>query len=110
MAKGWLKAIAETPGLSSRITIVGLVDLNLAAAEALRTEFGLTDATLGTDLATVLAEVQSGKFAKAFRKECGKGKPWMNKMRKSESNTQLEKVGRELRKMMKWINSKEIRK
>ena len=58
MAKGWLKAIAETPGLSSRITIVGLVDLNLAAAEALRTEFGLTDATLGTDLATVLAEVK----------------------------------------------------
>jgi ketol-acid reductoisomerase len=58
----------------------------------------------------ILKDIQSGKFAKEFRKECGKGKPWMNKMRKSESNTQLEKVGRDLRKMMKWIPSKEIRK
>jgi len=58
----------------------------------------------------ILKDIQSGKFAKAFRKECGKGKPWMNKMRKSESNTPVEKVGRELRKMMKWIPSKEIRK
>jgi ketol-acid reductoisomerase len=59
---------------------------------------------------TILKDIQSGRFAKAFRAECGKGKPWMNKMRKSESGTQIEKVGRDLRKMMKWINSKEIRK
>ncbi len=58
----------------------------------------------------ILKDIQTGKFAKAFRKECGKGKPWMNKMRKSEANTPIEKVGRDLRKMMKWINSKEIRK
>jgi len=61
-------------------------------------------------MSTILKEIQNGTFAKAFRAECGKGKPWMNKMRKSESNTQLEKVGRNLRKMMKWINAKEIRK
>jgi ketol-acid reductoisomerase len=59
---------------------------------------------------TILKDIQSGRFAKAFRAECAKGKPWMNKMRKSESGTKLEKVGRDLRKMMKWINSKEIRK
>jgi predicted dehydrogenase len=58
MSKGWLKAIAETPELASRITIVGLVDLNLAAAEALRAEFGLNDAAIGTDLAALLAEVK----------------------------------------------------
>ncbi len=58
----------------------------------------------------ILKDIQSGKFAKAFRKECAKGKPWMNKMRKSEANTPIEKVGRDLRKMMKWIQAKEIRK
>ena len=58
MSKGWLKAIAETPALAGRVVIVGLVDLNLAAAEALRSQFGLTDAIVGTDLATVLAKVQ----------------------------------------------------
>jgi len=58
MSKGWLKAIAETPDLASRIAIVGLVDLNLAAAKALRSEFGLDDAAIGTDLAALLGEVK----------------------------------------------------
>ncbi len=58
----------------------------------------------------ILKDIQSGKFAKQFRAECAKGKPWMNKMRKAESNTPVEKVGRDLRKMMKWIQAKEIRK
>src|SRR5690349_14410025 len=58
MSKGWLKAIAETPDLASRIAIVGLVDLNLAAAEALRAEFGLDDAAVGTDLAALLGEAK----------------------------------------------------
>ena len=56
-----------------------------------------------------LKEIQSGKFAKTFRAECAKGKPNMNKIRKSEANLPLEKTGRELRKMMTWIDAKEIR-
>jgi ketol-acid reductoisomerase len=57
-----------------------------------------------------LKEIQNGKFAKTFRAECAKGKPNMNKIRKIESNLPIEKTGRELRKMMKWIDSKEIKK
>ncbi len=57
-----------------------------------------------------LKDIQSGKFAKAFRAECAKGKPWMNKKRESESKLPIEETGRKLRKMMKWIDSKEIRK
>jgi ketol-acid reductoisomerase len=34
----------------------------------------------------------------------------MTKSRKTESNLQIEKTGRSLRKMMKWIDSKEIEK
>jgi ketol-acid reductoisomerase len=69
----------------------------------------ITDKTRKT-MKKVLKDIQKGKFAKAFRKECAKGKPFMNKMRKSEANHPIEKVGRELRKMMKWIDAKETRK
>ncbi len=58
----------------------------------------------------ILKDIQKVKFAKAFRKECAAGKPFMNKMRKSEANHPIEQVGRSLRKMMKWIDSKETRK
>ena len=55
MAKGWLKALSETPSLAGRVAIVGLVDVNVAAAEALRAEFGLGTAQTGTDLEAMLS-------------------------------------------------------
>lgn len=58
MSEGWLKAIAETPGLRDRITIVGLVDLDRAAADRLADAFGLGHAVIGTDLETVLGETR----------------------------------------------------
>ena len=58
MSKGWLKAIAETPALAGKITIVGLVDLDLAVARARAEEFGLGDVLIGTDLDAVLAEIR----------------------------------------------------
>jgi ketol-acid reductoisomerase len=61
-------------------------------------------------MAKILKDIQSGKFAKAFRAECAAGKPWMNKMRANEPKHQIETTGRDLRKMMKWIKSTEIRK
>jgi predicted dehydrogenase len=56
MARGWLKAL-ETPGLKGRIEIAGLVDLDLDAAERLKTEFGLAAST-GTDLDAMLSAVK----------------------------------------------------
>lgn len=58
MAKGWLKAIAQTPALRDRLEIVGLVDLSPEAAQALAKEFSLEDVTIGTDLDEVLATVK----------------------------------------------------
>ena len=58
MAKGWLRALAETPALQDRVAVVGLVDVNPAAAEALRSEFNLTDAKTGTDLEAMLADLK----------------------------------------------------
>ena len=56
MAKGWLKALAEAPELVGRVEIVGLVDIDLAAAERLKAEFGLADTATGTDLDAMLTE------------------------------------------------------
>lgn len=61
-------------------------------------------------MSKALKNIQSGKFAKEFRAECAKGKPWMNKKRSTEPQHQVEKVGRELRKMMTWIGAKETKK
>lgn len=59
MAKGWLKAIAENPEIRSAVDVVGLVDVNPAAAKALAAEFGLADAIIGSDLADVLAKTSA---------------------------------------------------
>lgn len=58
MSRGWLKAIAETPALRDRITIVGLNDLDPAAADRLAAEFGLTQAAIEPDLDALLAGTQ----------------------------------------------------
>ena len=55
MAKGWLRALNEAAALKGRVALVGLVDLNLDAAEALRQEFGLDTAATGTDLDRMLS-------------------------------------------------------
>ena len=54
MAKGWIKALQNTPELRQAVAIVGLVDLKLNAAKSLQAEFGLNDATICEDLETVL--------------------------------------------------------
>jgi predicted dehydrogenase len=56
MAKGWVRAVAANRELQSAIRIVGLVDVDPAAARALAAEFDLKDAVVGSDLNAVLAE------------------------------------------------------
>lgn len=55
MSKGWLSAIADHPLLAGRVEVVGLVDLDLATANARAAEFGLSHAATGTELDQVLA-------------------------------------------------------
>jgi predicted dehydrogenase len=56
MAKGWLEAIGS-PELRDRVSVVGLCDLDLKAAEARRAEFA-PDARAGSDLAALIAETK----------------------------------------------------
>lgn len=54
MARGWIEA-TRTGALAGRVAIAGLVDIDEAAARALRDKFGL-DVPVGTDLAAMLAD------------------------------------------------------
>lgn len=58
MSKGWLTAITTHPLLAGRVDVVGLVDLDLATAQARAAEFGLSDAVIGTDLDAVLTQTK----------------------------------------------------
>jgi ketol-acid reductoisomerase len=56
----------------------------------------------------ILKEITSGKFAKEWMNEYKTGLKKFNKLYEKDYNSQLEGVGRKLRKMMKWINAKEV--
>ncbi len=60
------------------------------------------------EMKKILADIKSGKFAKEWVAEYKGGLKKFNKLYKKDYNCQLEPVGRKLRKMMKWINAKEV--
>ncbi|MBI3649044.1 MAG: ketol-acid reductoisomerase [Actinobacteria bacterium] len=53
----------------------------------------------------ILSEIQSGEFAKEWIGEAEAGFPHFLALRREEHSSQLERVGRELRKMMPWLDS-----
>jgi ketol-acid reductoisomerase len=60
------------------------------------------------EMKKILGEITSGKFAKEWVNEYRTGLKKFNALYKKDHNCQLEQVGRKLRRMMKWINAKEI--
>jgi len=55
----------------------------------------------------ILGEIQSGEFAREWILENQAGRPVFNAVRKRDANHLVEKVGRQLRSMMSWINKKD---
>ena len=60
------------------------------------------------EMKKILSEITSGAFAKEWVGEYQSGLKKFNELYQKDHGSQLEKVGRELRKMMKWIDSKEV--
>jgi len=60
------------------------------------------------EMKKILGEVTSGKFAKEWVAEYKSGLKKFNELYQKDYNCQLEQIGRELRKMMKWVNAKEV--
>ncbi|UCC23485.1 MAG: ketol-acid reductoisomerase [Planctomycetota bacterium] len=60
------------------------------------------------EMKKILSEVTSGEFAKEWVNEYQTGLKKFKQMYDKDHDCQLEQIGRELRKMMKWIDSKVV--
>jgi ketol-acid reductoisomerase len=67
----------------------------------------ITDQTRAT-MKKMLADIQSGAYAEDWIEENAKGRPWFDNRRKEAQRTTIEQVGRKLRRMMPWLNPREI--
>ena len=56
----------------------------------------------------LLEEIQNGKFAREWIEENEKGRPNFDRKRAAEGEHTLEQVGRKLRRMMPFVNPKEV--
>ncbi len=61
-----------------------------------------------SEMKKILSEVTSGEFAKEWVNEYQSGLKTFKELYDKDYNCQLETIGRRLRKMMKWIDSKEV--
>jgi len=60
------------------------------------------------EMKQILREIVDGDFAREWLLECSVNRPTFNALYKKDYNHPVEDVGRKLRKMMKWIDSKEV--
>lgn len=67
----------------------------------------ITEETKAT-MRKLLADIQSGAYAEEWIEENAKGRPNFNARRAAERQHPIEQVGRELRRMMPWLNPKEV--
>jgi ketol-acid reductoisomerase len=67
----------------------------------------ITDQTR-QEMKKILKEIQSGQFAREWILENRAGAPAFKAVRRRERNHPLEEVGKRLRKLMTWINAKEV--
>jgi ketol-acid reductoisomerase len=67
----------------------------------------VNDATRA-EMKKILEEIQSGQFAREWILENKANAPAFQATRRRERNHPIEQVGRELRRLMSWINAKEV--
>ncbi len=60
------------------------------------------------EMKKILAEIQSGQFAREWILENKANAPAFKATRRRERNHPIEEVGRKLRRLMSWIKSKEV--
>jgi ketol-acid reductoisomerase len=56
----------------------------------------------------ILHEIQTGEFARQWILENKAGAPGFKAMRRRDRQHPVEEVGRQLRSLMGWIDSKEV--
>ncbi len=68
----------------------------------------IIDAQTKERMKQALSDIQSGKFADAFRGDYAKGFEWFKAQRAKDENHPVEQVGKELRRMMPWLKPVEM--
>jgi ketol-acid reductoisomerase len=68
----------------------------------------LVTAETKKEMKKILTEIQDGSFAREFLLENMVGRPMFNALEKKDHDHPIEVTGRKLRKMMKWIDAKEV--
>jgi ketol-acid reductoisomerase len=69
----------------------------------------IIDNRVRAEMRKLLAEIQSGAYAEEWLDENAHGRPNFNRIREAETHSQVEEVGRNLRRMMPWLNPKEVK-
>src|SRR4029078_8037430 len=77
------------------------------AGESLARAGSITEETRKA-MQKLLDEVKDGTFAKNWIAENKNGRPWFTKRRAAESDLQIESVRREMRRMMPFLDAKEV--
>ena len=67
----------------------------------------ITDETRAT-MKKMLDEIRSGAYAEDWIEENAQGRPWFNQQRQKARSSRIEEVGKGLRRMMPWLNPKEV--
>jgi ketol-acid reductoisomerase len=67
----------------------------------------ITDSTR-EEMAGILADIQNGTYANNWIEENKQGRPYFNPRREQEHDLLIEKVGKELRSMMPFLDAKEV--
>jgi ketol-acid reductoisomerase len=65
----------------------------------------VNEETLG-EMKQMLGDIQDGTYAKKWIEENDRGRPWFNEQRAAARTDLIEKVGRELRELMPFLNAK----
>jgi len=68
----------------------------------------IIDERVRATMREVLAEIRDGSFAKRWIAEARRGAPELHRRRAAEQDHQIERVGRELRRMMPWLPRREV--
>ena len=61
------------------------------------------------EMKKILTEIQNGKFAKDWIRENNSGRAKFNKIRQKDVDHPIEQVGVTLRRMMPWLNPREVK-
>ncbi len=69
----------------------------------------IVDDRTRAEMKKILSEIQTGAYAEEWMDEHAAGRPVFNKVRTEEMDSQVEQVGRDLRRMMPWLNPKEVK-